>query len=757
MAEKLAIYQDLPTIIEIIQKNTVSSIIAPTGSGKSIGVLWALIREGKRVMCTQPTIPAATSLFEYQKKLSPRFKIGFAAEGNINYTKDTDCVYCTAGHLRKVMKGHFKEGKAFKMIFADVLIVDEIHIGSRDNSIIIDLWIEAYKQGVEVPKLVLATATEFGCHELMQKLAELTNKNGKEQKPAVFRSTFRHFPVEVRYQMRDFEEPDSDESFVNAARIAVDLLVEKRGHGIVFCSGSSEVEDVVFELNELLDSRRIRNTFNKPIKVIGCYGQSKREEIDEAICDENDKPDDQRVIKIVVTTNLCESSLTVPDVIFIVDMLSEKRSDLVNDRFHLGTTWISKNSADQRKGRTGRTLTGGVCYRMCTGEFYQNLESFRPLEITRTPISDIVIEFMSCGLDPVKVISDLDPIKLIEAKKTLEETGCISVPEHKTEKELHDEMYPPLGGYKPKPPKPPVITHMGYFVAEMPMDVRNASAMFNYLNESTEQNNFWAIVAFVMVDIYGPSLFYFPRREKNENPKRYRARIEMYSQEHFGKFIGSHPIESLCNAFYDCLETLSSENEERHGSPPKDRFPRTALDAPFWKLRNWALENSCNNKKLREIVAQVKRIQKMLQSYIFPGIPKTSAKPAIPGGKKACEYIAGAKNPISNIRTGITKAFTSTYKSKILTPIGYDYISPDGHRVKVDTMKTVSRSSPGSKVLPLSEIHIKNRDSEQIMISLWMDAWVDPEEEMRKFSETNHFTTTVFGDELNTLVRRYPF
>lgn len=743
MAEKLAIYSDLPKIVKLIENNTVCSIIAPTGSGKSIGVIWALMREGETVMCTQPTIPAATSLCDYQKKLSPQFSVGFAAEGQINYNMASNSVYCTAGHLRKVMKGCFKNGKAAPMRFTDVLFVDEIHVGSRDNSIIIDLWIEAFKQGVKVPKLVLATATEFGCHELMQRLATLTTP--ENPKPAVFRSTFRHYPVQIRYnQRRDYDEPDTEDSFVDAARIAVDLLAEKRGHGIVFCSGSAEVEEVAYEINELLDSKRLRTTFDRPVKVVGCFGQSKREDIDEAICDENDKPEKERVIKIVVTTNLCESSLTVPDVIFIVDALTEKRSDLVNGRFHLGTTWISKNSADQRKGRTGRTLRDGVCHRMCTEKFYDRLESFRPLEITRTPIADVVIEFMTIGLDPVKVISDLEHFKLIEAKQTLMETGCIVVPEViKTAKELHDEMYPPLGGYIPRPALPPTITHKGFFVAEMPMDVRNAAAMFDYLNGSKDKNDFWAVVAFVMVDIYGPSLFWFPRKEKNENPKAYRYRIQEHANKHFSKFLGANPVESLCNAFYDCLDSLSRESSptisgskvpsksEKSSSPGAAQTPRSVrngLDAPFWKLRTWAVDNSCNNKKLREIVVQIKRIQKMLQRYTFPGVPDPNNKggsPLSPPGKRVCEYIPGSPNTIVAAREGIVKAFTDTYKTKILVPMGYDYAAPDGHKVKVDTMKTVSRSAPGSKVLPLSEIHIRNKDGEQIMISLWIDAWID--------------------------------
>ncbi len=697
MTEKLAIHKDLPEIVELIKSNLVTWIIAETGSGKSIGIPYALIRNGARVHITQPTIPAATSLFGYQKKLSPSHNIGFAAEGTIQYTKASNAVYCTAGHARKVMKGHFKDGKASDMLFTNVLLIDEIHVGSKDNSIIIDLWMEAFRQGIKIPKLVLATATEFGCHNLMEKLASLVNsKNPKiPPKPIVFRSSFRHHKVEVRYQRKNYEGPDSDEGFEDAAKLAVDLLVEKKNHGLVFCSGASEVEEVVFEINELLDRRKLRHTFQKPLKVLGCYGQCKREEIEEAICDEGELPENQQSIKIVVTTNLCESSLTVPNVIFIVDMLSEKRSDLVRGRHHLGTSWISKNSADQRKGRTGRTLNGGVCHRMCSEDFYARLEDFRPLEITRTPVSDVVIECMTCGLDPVKIISDLETSKLQEAKQILLETGCIVAPEiQKTAQQLYDEKFPPLGKVKPIPTPVATVTKLGYFVADMPMDVRNAAALYRYLEDrpdaSYRVNDFWAIASFVIVDLHGPSLFYFPRKEKHENPKNYRARIAEHSEKYFGKFNGANPVESLTLALYECLQECGG------------------LDASFRKLRDWAVENSCNNKKLREIIIQIKRVQKLLGYAGFA--PKSFEYDATLSRGYVCE---GTRDVID--------AFASMYKSKVLTSVGnYKYASIDGSLVTVDTMKTVSRVSPGSRILPLSEIHIKTRDSESIMVSLWL-------------------------------------
>jgi HrpA-like RNA helicase len=703
MAEKLAIYKDLPTIVNIIHKNLVTWVVVETGSGKSIGIPHSLIRQGARVWCTQPTIPAATSLFDYQKKLSPKFKIGFAAEGDKSYDKNTSCIYCTAGHARKIMKSYFKNGKASDMRFTDIFLIDEIHTGSKDNSIILDLWLEAKNQGVHVPRLVLSTATDHGLDILKQRLGGM-----------IFRSNFRHHQVEVRYQMRDYVDIDTDSAFADAARVAVDLLVEKKGHGIVFCSGSAEVEEVIYEINSLLDSRRVHKMFDREIKVLPCYGQCKREEIEEAICNEEEQ--EFPCIKIVVATNLAESSLTIPGAIFIVDMLSEKRSDTVGGRFHLGTTWISKNSADQRKGRTGRTLNGGVCHRMCTVDTYKKLEDFRPLEITRTPISDVVIECLTCGLDPVRVINDLEIEKLEEAKKTLLETGCIIIDGVKDFKELEEkqrkqkdfeEEFPSLSkAVEPKKKESPrsesfsaKVTDVGFFVADMPMDTRNAAAMYHYLAESEEDNDFWAIATFIIADLFGPNPFFYIRKERNEHSKHYRMRLGEHTLRYFQKFISSNPLESLVFAFHDCL----------------DHHPALGLNASFVKVKDWAVENSCNNKKFREIIMQTKRIQRIFETI------KIKKKRDIKPERIICRYDPNqGRDVIQRMMPRIVRSFYNMYKSKTLSAFGYNYCSEDGKIVSLDTSKVVTYTSPGSKTIPLSEMHIKTQDSDRIIVSLWL-------------------------------------
>jgi len=114
---------------------------------------------------------------------------------------------------------------------------------------------------------------------------------------------------------KSYNEPDDDMMFKDAARISVDLLLEKKGHGIVFCSGSAEVEEIVDNIKQVLKDMSISEIDGREIRVLPCFSQCKREEIAEAIRDEDDvdlSPGRKRIIKIVVATNIAESSLLFP-------------------------------------------------------------------------------------------------------------------------------------------------------------------------------------------------------------------------------------------------------------------------------------------------------------------------------------------------------------------------------------------------------------------------------------------------------------
>lgn len=663
----LAIEPELSKIAELVEQHQVVWIDIPTGAGKSIGIPKVLAESsGLRVFCTQPTIAAVTALHAFQKK-SSKLKVGWAAEGSRKY-KDADrIVYATAGHVRNVLLRCFESGKvnAQKLAFCDVLMVDEIHTGSKDNSMIIDLWCEALAQGAEVPKLVLSTATTTGLDSLLGRLGGVK-----------YTSTLRHYKVEVRYSGKTYEQPDDDMMFVDAAHYAVDLLQTTRSHGIVFCSGSGECEDVAKKITDIISERNLEHVFMsspKPlnIKVMVCFAQCTREEVIEAI---SEAP--EGTVKVVCMTNIGESSLTVPDVRWVVDMMSEKRVSMRNDKFHLGVARISKNSADQRAGRTGRTVDGSVCVRMINEDDFGKLEEFRPLEMTNSPITDVIIGLLDVGLDPSKVIFDLSSERMLAAMRTLFSTGCV---ECVTVRRAL-----------------PTVTDCGRFVSKLPMDVLNATSLFRYISENGGENLFWPLAIVTIIDNFGPSLLWFPRRNKDESSNDYQARIACYAQEHFTDFMGSNPVQTLCNVFDECM---------------KD-FPERDIYTPSWAFGKWSFEHSINNQKLKEIIVAMRRLSRILTEDGF---------------NVQMEPLASAKDSVAKMFHIVNRVYGSTRAlTKIYYRKGWTYIDVKGNPIIVDTVKVCIAKEEASdvdeKLCSLSEMQITSPKTRAItnICSLWI-------------------------------------
>lgn len=104
--------------------------------------------------------------------------------------------------------------------------------------------------------------------------------------------------------------------------------------------------------------------------------------------------------KIVLATNIAETSITVPDVVYVIDTGREKLEtyDAVNNLRELKPRWVSKASANQRKGRAGR-LQEGVCFRLYPQVIFDDhMTSFTDPEITRTPLSNLCLTIKSLGI-----------------------------------------------------------------------------------------------------------------------------------------------------------------------------------------------------------------------------------------------------------------------------------------------------------------------------------------------------------------------
>lgn len=541
----------LPKIASLVGTNPVVSIVAATGSGKSVGIPAAIAAAGARCFVTVPTRTAAISLAEYQRVLqraaSPTLSnveinklVGYAAEGNINYSSETRIAYITGGHARRKMLSYFFQGMVSPIDFCDVLMVDEVHSGTLDTTMIISLWMKAAALGVLVPRLVIASATPVPLEI--------------RPTPVTYIVDMETYPIEYRYSDKNIDIDDSNGLlYIEAAQVA--SMIHRNnsidtGHILIFAPGSSEVETIATSLQDLLKLP----VDGKLVTIIPAFGALKQEDIAKIY-----KETAANERKIVIATNIAEMSITITNVGYVIDTMVEKRAETSQSGgFRLSTHYISKDSAKQRAGRTGRTRPG-VCYRLCTFDKYETLEEHRPPEIQRVPIYEIVMELLDVGLSPENVIQGIDSQRILQAIKLLDRLGMVT----STSNGL-------------------IVTDMGHFAPKFHISVRNAAFLWNWINAGYPI--FPGIVAAVLIDSYGPSYFWIPRRKPDMTIEEYNLLIKDYKRKYFSKYIGYNDLETCLNMWSDLMNVTGG------------------IYASQRTIIKWSRSNSINNKKIRELL-----------------------------------------------------------------------------------------------------------------------------------------------------------
>lgn len=530
-------------ILKEVKRNPIVVVNAPTGSGKSLGIPMALGAINTRTFVSVPTRTAATSLYNTQKIMSSgNFEVGYAAEGDIMYNDKSLIVYVTSGHLRKKLLSYFRSGNPRDIDFCNVLIIDEIHTGSIDDSVNLALWKIAANRGVRVPRLILATAT------LPKNIASI---NGLMYKI----SQEGGHPVDLMYHPRSYQVYDIGIEFYNdLVSVIVDLTKRSSGNMLIFLPGSNEIE----QLRDLLLGSKSFKEINKNVTVLTAYGAMKTEDLQRIY--EPVKPGD---VKVIIATNVAETSITITDISVVIDTLLEKRAETSQSGGHrLVLRHVSKDSAIQRCGRTGRTGSG-ICYRMCTKEFYENLDQSREDELLRLPIDSIVLEMYSIGLDPYTVFPEIPKDRMDKTIEQLKSLKC-------------------LEGNN--------VTGIGSFVVQFPLSIRNATVLYKW--NSLGLPMFPCIAAMSLIDSFGPSYFWTPRKETEETNVDYMQRIDQYRRDHFDKFKGASDPETLLKMWNDFVDTVG-------GYPASDQ-----------SIKQWTSRNSINNKKFREALTVIKQVMK---------------------------------------------------------------------------------------------------------------------------------------------------
>jgi len=364
--------------------------------------------------------------------------------------------------------------------------------------------------------------------------------------------------TEVNYPLADATKT----LYVNAAKIACQLHLTRPladGHMIVFGPGKAEIDFLFKEITKLLATKpptyqiyliSSATTREDNVKVLTDYPTS-------LLADPATEGQFKR--KIILGTNTVEASITVDDCGFVVDTLTEKRLETAESGgSRLNLHWISKDSANQRRGRTGRTCNG-ICYRMCTEAFYSTLIDHRPFEIDRVPLYQVSIELLSVGLDPETTIIGADKGRILKALQMLERL----------------EMIEPTGE----------ITDIGLFAPIFPLDIRNSRFFFNWLR--LEYPPFIGLLVASLIDAYNGSYFFFPNRKNFKILTDFQAEADEATSK-LKAFVSSDDL-SACLKMARKLFIETDYVKVKKGDLSLSK-----------KIGEFSNDNSLNNKKVKE-------------------------------------------------------------------------------------------------------------------------------------------------------------
>ncbi len=406
----LPIAAEAERIVALIREHPVVVVAGETGSGKTTQLPKLCLAAGRGVAgtigCTQPRRIAARAVaarVAEELKTPLGGQVGYQVRFTENTGEDTRIKFMTDGIL-------LAEIASDRWLSAyDTIIVDEAHERSLNIDFLLGYLRQLLRKRRDL-KVIVTSATidtaRFARHFGDAPVVEVAG---------------RTYPVEVRYRPpggeggdapepapaapgrgarggRPRREPEAGRELDPLAAItaAVDEITaeDPRGDVLVFLPGEREIRD----LHRTLEKRQYRST-----EVLPLYARLSAKDQDRVF-----NPGPQR--RIVLATNVAETSLTVPRIRYVVDPGEARikryspRSKI--DRLHVEP--ISQASANQRKGRCGR-VSEGVCYRLYSEADFLSRPEFTDPEIRRSSLGGVILRMLHLGLGRIEDFPFLEP------------------------------------------------------------------------------------------------------------------------------------------------------------------------------------------------------------------------------------------------------------------------------------------------------------------------------------------------------------
>lgn len=433
---ELPVSQKKDDILAAIRDHQVVIVAGETGSGKTTQIPKICLELGRGVQGlighTQPRrIAARTVADRVAEEL--RTPLGEAVGWKVRFTDqvgpDTLVKLMTDG----ILLAEIQTDRELRQY--DTLIIDEAHERSLNIDFILGYVKQLLPRRPDL-KVVITSATidpeRFAKHFHDAPIIEVSG---------------RTYPVEVRYRPLvedgdETEEVDRDRDQVQAiCEAAQELQAEGPGDILVFLSGEREIRDTA----DALDKLKLKFT-----EILPLYARLSSAEQHRVFQRSNSR-------RIVLATNVAETSLTVPGIKYVIDPGTARISRYSHRTKvqRLPIEAVSQASANQRKGRCGRT-SDGICIRLYSEEDFLSRPEFTDPEILRTNLASVILQMTAAGLGDIAAFPFLDPPdsrNIKDGVNLLHELGALDP----AEKDLRKRLTP-----------------LGRQLAQLPVDPRMA-------------------------------------------------------------------------------------------------------------------------------------------------------------------------------------------------------------------------------------------------------------------------------------------
>ena len=433
--ESLPVSQRKAEIEKLLSEHQVIVVAGETGSGKTTQLPKMCLELGLgnlgTIGHTQPRRIAARSVAariaeELQTELGDL--VGYKVRFNDQISDNTQIKLMTDGILlAEIQTDRFLNQYS-------CLIIDEAHERSLNNDFILGYLKQLLPRRPDL-KVIITSATidveRFSKHFNNAPIIEVSG---------------RTYPVEVRY--RPVAEEDDQDQLQGILNAVDELQAEGRGDILIFMNGEREIRDTA----EALQKQNLKHT-----EILPLFARLSAQE-------QNKIFHPSGLNRIVLATNVAETSLTVPGIKYVIDPGTARisRYSYRTKVQRLPIEPISQASANQRKGRCGR-VSEGICIRLYSEEDFNNRPEFTDPEILRTNLASVILQMTALGLDDIEAFPFVDaPDKrhIQDGVKLLEELGAFETVQSKS-------------GEKRR------LTTIGRQLAQLPVDPRLAKMLLS--------------------------------------------------------------------------------------------------------------------------------------------------------------------------------------------------------------------------------------------------------------------------------------